>query len=111
MRVKNTKIKLTIPIPINEPDNNGVVYTKEAIEKAINNMNSHLPILYKDNETDEKVIGMTGESHTAFWDPENQICRLEIDGSIFYSGAEIIVNEIENGKVTDFKFVNIGLTI
>ena len=113
MRVENTKIKLTIPIPIEKPDCNGVVYTEDAIENALNNLRTNLPILYKeDMGTDAKVIGSTtGTSHIVTWDYENQVCKLTVDGIVFHSGAEIIVNEIEDGKVTDFRIVNIGLTL
>lgn len=112
MRVKNTKVKFTIPIPINKPDANGVVYTEDAIKNAINNFRPYLPIVYKeDMESDEMVIGATGASNIATWDFENQVCNVEIDGFIFYSGAEIVVNEItEDGKVSDFKIVSIGLS-
>lgn len=110
MRVENSKIKLTIPIPINRPDNNGVTYTKEAIEKATNNLCTNLPVIYKDNECDEKVIGTTTALSPVAWDPENQVCNMTIDGILFYSGAELVINEIKDGKVTDFDIVGIGLT-
>lgn len=112
MRVENTKIKLTIPIPIDKPDCNGVVYTEKAIENAINSLRTNLPIVYKDNEADEKVVGITtGTSHIVTWDSENRVCKVTIDGIVFYSGAEIIVNEMEDGKITDFSIASIGLTI
>ena len=60
MRVENTKVKLTIPIPIDKPDLNGCVYTEEAVENAVNNLRTNLPIVYKESTTtDEKVIGAT----------------------------------------------------
>jgi len=114
MRVENTKVKFTIPIPIDKPDANGIIYTEEAVENAVNNLNKHLPIVYKKSaETDEVVIGSTtGDSHIVTWDSENQVCKLTVDGVIFYSGAEIIVNEMtKDGKITDFKIASIGLTI
>lgn len=111
MRVENAKVKLTIPIPIDKPDNNGVMYTKEAIENAVNNLRTNIPIVYGDGEADKKVIGVTtGNSHIVTWDSENQVCKITVDGVVFYSGAEIIVNEIEDGKITDFEIINIGLS-
>lgn len=112
MRVENTKVKLTIPIPIDRPDANGVTYTKEAVENAINNLDRHLPILYKENaETDEQVIGsMVGLAPNITYVSDNQV-NITIDGVIFYSGAGIIVNEMtKDGKITDFRIVSIGLT-
>ena len=113
MRVENTKVKLTIPIPIDKPDANGIIYTEEAVEKAVNNFGKYLPILYKDNECDEKVIGATtGNSPIVSWDSDHQVCRLTIDGVLFYSGAEIIVNDMtKDGEITDFRIASIGLTI
>ena len=114
MRVENSKIKITIPIPIGKPDANGVVYTEEAVERALNNLQTNLPIVYKDNtETDEKVIGATtGISHIVNWDFENQVCKVTIDGVLFYSGAEIIVNDMTaDGEITDFRIASIGLTV
>lgn len=114
MRVENTKVKFTIPIPVGKPDCNGVIYTEEAIENALSNLKTNLPIMYKENtETDAKVIGATtGTSHIVNWDFENQICKVTIDGILFYSGAEIIVNDItKDGEVTDFRIAAIGLTI
>lgn len=113
MRVENTNVKLTIPIPIDKPDSNGIVYTEEAVENAINNFGKYLPICYKDNDCDERVIGATTDSPPIVsWDSENQVCNLTIDGVLFHSGAEIIVNDMtKDGWITDFEIASIGLTV
>lgn len=114
MRVENTKVKLTIPIPVGKPDLNGCVYTEEAVENAVNNLRTNLPIVYKESaETEEKVIGATtGTLHIVTWDSENQVCKLTVDGVVFHSGAEIIVNDMTNdGEITDFRIASIGLTV
>lgn len=61
MRDENTKVKLTIHIPFDRPNRDGIVFTKEAIENAINNAPTNIPIIYRDNknEFDNKVIGTT----------------------------------------------------
>lgn len=111
MRTENMNVKLTIPIQIEKPDKNGNVYTKEAIENAFNNLHTNLPIFYRDNENEEKVIGVTtGTSHIVTWDFENQVCKVTIDGVVFYGGTECIVNEIKEGKVTDFRVTGVGLS-
>lgn len=113
MRIENTKVKITIPIPINKPDANGIIYTKEAVENAINNLDRYLPIVYKENEeTDTKVIGsMVGLAPAITCVSDNNV-NITIDGVIFYSGAEIIVNEMtKDGKISDFRIVSIGLTV
>ena len=58
MRAENIKVTITIPIPYNNPDKNGDIYTKEAVEKAVNNLHKRTPIIFRD-EFGEKVIGTT----------------------------------------------------
>lgn len=113
MRVNDTKVKLTIHIPFNKPDLNGCVFTKKAVENAVNYLQTNLPIVYKDNECETKVIGATtGNSHIVTWDFENQVCKMTVDGVVFYSGADIIVNDMtKDGEITDFRIASIGLTI
>ena len=112
MRVDDTKVKLTIHIPFNKPDLNGCVFTEKAVENAVNNLQTNLPIVYKDNKCETKVIGATtGNSHIVTWDFENQVCKMTVDGVVFYSGADILVNEIEDDKISDLRIQSIGLTI
>lgn len=112
MRVNDIKVQLEINIPFDKPDLNGCVFTKEAVENAVNNLKTNFPIVYKDNEYDTKVIGAaTGNSHIVTWDYENQICKIAVDGVVFYSGTEIFVNEIKDGKISDFRIASVGLTI
>lgn len=112
MRTQSTKIKMTMSIPVDRPDKNGVVFTKSAIENAINKFPPHRPIIFKDNDkcTDGVCIGSTVGSPESDWDDETQTCKMTINGLIFYSGAEIIANEIKDGRITDFNFMSIGLT-
>ena len=109
MRTENIKVTITIPIPYDKPDKNGNIYTKEAVEKAVNNLRKNLPIIFRD-ESEEKVIGTTtGDSHIATWDFENQVCKLTVDGEVFFGGTECLY-EVEDGKVTDFQIIGIGLS-
>ena len=109
MRAENIKVAITIPIPYNKPDKNGNIYTKEAVEKAVNNLRKNLPIIFRD-ESEEKVIGTTtGDSHIATWDFENQVCKLTVDGEVLFGGTECTV-DIDNGKIVNFEIVGIGLS-
>lgn len=109
MRTENIKVKITIPIPYDKPDKNGNIYTKEAVEKAVNNLRKNLPIIFRD-ESEEKVIGATtGDSHIATWDFENQVCKLTADGEVFFGGTECTV-DIKDGIITDFTITGIGLS-
>ena len=109
MRTDNIKVTMTIPIPYDQPDKNGNIYTKEAVEKAVNNLHEHIPIIFRD-ESEEKVIGTTtNDSLITTWDYENQICNLTVNGEVFFGGTEGIVTA-NNGKIVDFKIVGFGLS-
>ena len=114
MKDEMTKIKLTMHIPYDTPNKNGSMLTKEAVENAVNNIPTNMPIIYRDNkdEYNEKVIGATTDnSHIVIWDSENQVCKMTVGGVIFHCNPLIIINEIENEKITDFTITSIGLTI
>ena len=109
MRTDNIKVKITIPIPYDQPDKNGNIYTEEAVEKAISNLHKNIPIIFR-GESEEKVIGTTiDNSHIATWDFENQVCNLTVNGEVFFGGAEGIVTA-NNGKIVDFEILGIGLS-
>ena len=109
MRTNNIKVTMTIPIPYDQPDENGNIYTKEAVENAVNNLHKHIPIIFR-GESEEKVIGTTiDDSHIATWDFENQVCNLTVNGEVFFGGAEGIVTA-NNGKIVDFEILEIGLS-
>jgi len=113
MRLDNLKVQLALTIPFGRPDKNGVMYSKEAIEKAVSDFNRKLPILYRDNDSckDGVVVGNTvGETCSVLWDDEQQICEVVVNGNIYYGGADIILNEIKDGVVTDFRITSVGLS-
>ena len=109
MRTNNIKVTMTIPIPYDQPDNNGDIYTKEAVEKAVNNLHKYIPIIFR-SESEEKVIGTTtNDSLITTWDYENQVCKLTVNGEVFFGGTECIA-DIDNGKIVNFEIVGIGLS-
>ena len=109
MRTNNIKVTITIPIPYDQPDKNSDIYTKEAVEKAVNNLHKNLPIIFR-GDSEAKVIGnITDDSHIATWDFENQVCNLAVNGEIFFGGTECIA-DIDNGKIVNFEIVGIGLS-
>ena len=113
MRTNNIKVNFTMPIPFDRPDGNGNVYTREAIEKALHNFNNNnIPLLYRGNEEDsiDKVLGVVNILPDAVWDDKQQICKIKIDGNIFYGGTSCIVNEIKGNTITDFTIISIGLS-
>lgn len=113
MRLDNLKMQLAFAIPFGRSDNNGVIYSREAIEKAISDFNGKLPILYRDNDSckDGVVVGDTvGEICSVLWDDERQVCEVIVNGNLHYGGIECIVNEIKDGVVTDFHITSVGLS-
>ena len=106
-----TKVKLTMHMSFDKPNKNGSVFTKEAVEDAVCNLHRNLPIIYSNDGTNSKVVGATtGESHIVTWDSENQVCKMTVDGVMFNCSPLIAVKEIEDGKISDFQIVSIGLT-
>ena len=53
---------------------------------------------------------MNKPTYVEEWDMKNQVCKITIDGVVFCGGTECIVNEIKDGKVSDFEIVGIGLS-
>lgn len=113
MRLENLKVQLSLVIPIGRPDKNGVMYSKEAVEKAVESFNGKLPIIYRDNDANKEgtVLGNTvGETCSVLWDDEHQVCEVVVNGNVYYGGTECVVNEIKDGVVTDFSIVSVGLS-
>ena len=106
-----TKVRLTMHMAFDKPNKNGTMFTEEAVEDAVNHLHRNLPIIYSDDGTNGKVVGTTtGESHIVTWDAENKVCKVTVDGVLFNCNPLIAVKEIENGEITDFQIVSIGLT-
>lgn len=105
MHLDNLKIQLALTIPFGRPDRSGVMYSKEAVEKAVRDFSKKLPILY-----DNMVIGNTvGETCSVLWSDEQQVCEVIINGNLYYSGVDYIVNDIKDGVVTDFQIKSVGV--
>ena len=106
-----TKVKITIPFAFNKPNANRTVFTEEAVERAVSGLRQNIPIIFGDG-MDAKAVGYTtGTSHIVTWDSENQICKVTVDGVLMNSGANIIINEIEDNQVTDFRISSIGVSV
>lgn len=113
MKEEFTEVKFTINIPFDKPNKNGTIFTKEAVENAINNFPMNTPIIYKDskNKFGDKVIGITTDNpYVVDWDSENQACKMTIDGLVYHCGAEIVVNEIKDNSISSFEIRSVGVT-
>lgn len=109
--METSKVKITIPFTFNKPNANGVIFTEEAVERAVSNLHKNIPIVFGDG-VNAKAIGFTtGTSHIVTWDSENQVCKVTVDGVLMNSGASIVVNEMENDQITDFRITGIGVSV
>lgn len=104
MRAKNIKVTFKIPIPVNEPDLNGVIYSKEAIRNAYKNVKD-IPIEMPNNDGQFFPIGVAQEVELI--EDENGMHITGV-GFIWHGGTEESV-EIKDGKVTGFKVNGIGI--
>lgn len=98
----NTTVKFTIPISYDKPNNNGVIMSKEAVKKALNNL-SKRPIALRDEVWKiGRVVGTTLEGHKEEWDDKNGVCKLTIDCIIFDAGLDITVQKMVGNTITEF---------
>lgn len=111
MRSHMEEICIELKFPYTKPDANGVLYSKKAIEKAFDKGVSNLPIVYLDNYGNESVIGcIKDEQVVPEWDDSNGVCRVKVNGTVFYAGTSCVVNEMDNGVVKDFEITSVGIS-
>lgn len=104
MRCSNIQVSFKIPVPINKPDGNGTVYTKEAVERAVLGSRQRLPIKTI-KEADSAVIGMTNK---LWFSNHNGEYYIEGTGRIWNGGTEEIV-DVKDDKVLSMQIVGIGI--
>lgn len=104
MRTENIEVTFKIPIPVDKPDLNGVIYSKEAIRNAYKNV-KNIPIGIPNNDGEFFPIGVAQEVELI--EDENGMYITGI-GLVWHGGTEESV-EIEDGKVTSFKVNGIGI--
>lgn len=98
MRTENIKVTFKIPIPVDKPDLNGVIYSKEAIRNAYKNVKD-IPIEIPCNDGRFLPIGVSQE-----------VDLIEDEDGMYITGVGLVwhggINEsaeIKDGKVTSFK--------
>lgn len=104
MRTENIKVTFKIPIPVDKPDLNGVIYSKEAIRNAYKNVNN-IPIEMPNNDDQFFLIGIAQEVELI--EDENGMYITGV-GLIWHGGTEESV-EMVDGKVTSFHVSGIGI--
>ena len=104
MRTENIKVTFKIPIPVDKPDLNSVVYSKDAIRNAYKNVKD-IPIEMLNNDGEFSPIGVAQEVELI--EGENGMYITGV-GLVWHGGTEESV-EIKDGKVTSFKVNGIGI--
>ena len=104
MRTENIKVTFKIPIPVDKPDLNGFIYSKEAIRNAYKNI-KNIPIEIPNNDGEFLPIGVAQEVELIEGEDGMYITG---GGLVWHGGTEESV-EIKDGKVTNFKVNGIGI--
>lgn len=105
MRTENIKVTFKIPIPIDKPDLNGVIYSKEAIRNAYKNV-KNIPIEIPNNDGELFPIGVAQEVELI--EDKNGMYITGV-GLVWHGGTEESV-EMVNNKVTNFHVSGIGIS-
>ena len=98
---KPIEITMKIPFPINEPDWNGVIYIKEAIEKAVQKYKRGALLMMIKDENDT-VIGHIEQLELS------DDCEVIAHGSCYFGGTSE-QGIIDNNIVSDFNFISFGI--
>ena len=105
MRTENIEVTFKIPIPVDKPDLNGVIYSKEAIRNAYKNVKD-IPIEMPNNDGEFFPIGATQEVELI--EDENGMYITGV-GLVWHGGTEESVKMVD-GKVTSFHVCSIGIS-
>ena len=105
MRTENIQVKFKIPIPVDKPDLNGVIYSKEAIRNAYKNVKG-IPIEIPCSDGQFLSIGVAQE--VEFIEDKDGMYITGV-GLVWHGGTEESV-EMVDGKVTSFRVSGIGIS-
>ena len=104
MRTENIEVTFKIPIPVDKPDLNGVIYSKEAVKNAYKNV-KNIPIEIPCSDGQLLPIGVAQEVELI--EDENSMYITGVS-LVWHGGTEESV-EIEDDKVASFKVNGIGI--
>lgn len=105
MRSENIEVTFKIPILVDKPDLNGVIYSEEAIRNAYKNVKD-IPIGIPCNDGWFLPIGVAQEVELI--EDENGMYITGV-GLVWHGGTEESV-EMVDGKVTSFHVSGIGIS-
>ena len=99
---KPIEITMKIPFPINEPDGNGAIYTKEAVEKAVREFDGEAPLMMIKDEIGT-VIGHIEKLELS--DNYEVIAH----GICYFSGT-CEEGNVRDNTITDFRFLYFSIS-
>jgi hypothetical protein len=101
MRTNNIEIHFKLPININKPDDNGVIYTEEAIKNACEKA-SNKPIIAYNEKGNRVVIGVANNI-------QYKDGVILVDGYTFAGGTTETVAFNDNKYVESMEILSFGL--
>lgn len=107
MRTDNINITMKMPLPVNNPDRNGVMYSKEALQKAFKDANGK-PLEVLLNNGSRAVIGAIQD--IAYVEDEFGDYAL-VDARIMYGGTCEYIEDLEkvSGTITSMTLASVGI--
>ncbi len=106
MRTQDVTVQMEIPIRFGVPDNNGVIYSKEAWMKALENADN-LPIEIIHNDGTSTVVGVTGKANLV--NVSDNEASMSIRGVLFHGGTSEQI-EFQDGIVKSLQIISVGIT-
>lgn len=104
MRTENIKVTFKIPVPVDKPDLNGNIYSKEAIENAVKNIDK-IPLETFNDKGELVPIGVCQEVELVEDSDGLKICGI---GLVYHGGTEETVN-ISDGIIQSMRITGIGI--
>lgn len=108
MRVtKPIEITMRIPLPVDKPDGNGIVYPKDILEKAYNDI-TYCPLVFKGKENyDDVVIGVINNAKII---EENKQYYAIVSGVVWNSGTSERIS-FDKTKISSMEIQDIGFGV
>ena len=96
------EITMKIPFPINKPDGNGVIYTEEAVEKAVREFDGGTPLMIVKDE----IFTVIGHIEKLELSDNYEV----IAHGICYFGGTCEEGNVKDNAIIDFRFLSFGIS-
>ena len=101
-----SEVKIKIVFPYDQVNKNGVLYTKEAVEKAVKDL-CDIPILAE--KGNKRVVVGYGTRGSTEWNDDNNQCTINIDGALFNAGVSGEITEMVDNLITGFRITSMSI--